>query len=215
MVDAVVSSFLVKRLVIRLSVRICVRRQTLDGRGFDRRPGNIRVVCCCHRLVHLGIREDFVHRDRARAGQDIVTVIIRIRSREVGFVDIFSAHLNATYGFRLSVTLIGFADRIVRYIQTAIHGHLAVHVQPCAANFRKIESRRVVRKFCSADWVSLRRIALLMFSNTGTSGIIVVQAVEEQVCPRNDGAPAALLHAQGRTGQEFEAAVHGHIARRA
>ena len=205
---------MVKRLVIRLSVRRCVRLETCDGGNFDRRPGGVIGVLRRHRLVHLRlVLLGGGHIDGTRAGQDIVAVGVY---RKVRCVDIFAAHLNAIHKLLFVEVLIGLADQIVRHIQTALDDHLAVHVQPRASDRLKrgmlVSAARKVR---GVDGINLHRIALRKFPFADLTGIVVVQAVEKQLRTACDGARSALLHAQGRAGQEFEIAVHGHFARRA
>ena len=133
-------------------------------------------------------------------------------------VDLFAALFAAAlHRLRSGEALAGLADQIIRHIQTALDDHLAVHVQPCASDRLKRGGSIVVvsfRKWHSIDRVNLRRIALLIDTLDDPTGIVVIQAVEEQALAIYDGALTALLHAQGRAGQEFEIAVHGHVARR-
>ena len=213
-VDTVVSSFLVKRLVILRSICARVHIESCDGGNFDRRPGGVIGVLRRHRLIHLRlIRLGGGHIDGTRAGQNIVAVVVYLK---VGCVDIFAAHLNAIYRLRSGEALVGLADQLIRHIQTAVHDHLAVHVQPCASDRIKLGVRiSAARKVRGVDGINLRRIALLICPIADPTGIIVVQAVEKQLRIACDGARSALLHAQGCTGQEFEIAVHGHVARRA
>ena len=167
-----------------------------------------------HRLIHLRFTcLGRGHIDGTRAGQDIVAVGVY---RKVGCVDIFAAHLNAIHRLRSGEALIGLTDQIVRHIQTAVHDHVAVHVQPRASDRLKRGVRiSAARKVRGVDGINLRRIALLICPIADLSGIVVVQAVEKQLRTARDGTRSALLHAEGRAGQEFEIAVHGHVARRA
>ena len=167
-----------------------------------------------HRLIHLCFTcLGGGHIDGTRAGQDIVAVGVY---RKVGCVDLFAGLIDAIHKLRFAEVLIGLADRIVRHIQTALDDHLAVHVQPRASDRLKrgmlVSAARKVR---GVDGINLHRIALLIFPFADLTGIVVVQAVEKQLRTARDGACSALLHAQGRAGQEFEIAVHGHVARRA
>ena len=213
-VDTVVSSFLVKRLVILRSICARVHIESCDGGNFDRRPGGVIGVLRRHRLIHLCFTcLGGGHIDGTRAGQDIVAVGVYLK---VGRVDIFAAHLNAIYRLRSGEALVGLADQLIRHIQTAVHDHLAVHIQPCASDRIKLGVRiSAARKVRGVDGINLRRIALLICPIADPTGIIVVQAVEKQLRTACDGARSALLHAQGCAGQEFEIAVHGHVARRA